>query len=336
MPGAIQNTNFHRRSAAITLVAFGALGLWGCGERDEDSRSGSGAAGEKPLHFAFVVNNPSTFWAIAEAGLKKAEAEFGVEVEIRTPPTGAVDEQQRIIEELIAKQVDGMAISPIDPAGMTRVLNEAADRMLLITHDSDAPESKRLAYIGTDNYEAGRIAGERMKQALPGGGKIMIFVGRLDAQNARDRRQGILDVLEGGAIEVIDTRLDYGDQARAKENAEGAIVAHTDLAGMMGLWSYNGPAIVSAVRDAGKVGEIKIVCFDEDSMTLQGVQDGSIDATVVQKPFEFGFQSIRLLSELARGDESRIPDNGLIDTGVVVVERSNVEQFRAELAELTQ
>ncbi len=293
-------------------------------------------ADAKKLKFAFVTNSASTFWTIAEKGVRKAEKEFGVEVEMRIPATGAVDEQQRYIEDLIAKKVDGMAISPIDPANMTKILNEAAKHVPLITQDSDAPQSNRIAYIGTNNYEAGKAAGEEIKKALPQGGKIIIFVGRLDAQNAKDRRQGILDATKGTKIEIVDTRLDYADQAKAKQNVEDSLVAHPEIAAFVGLWSYNGPAIVSVVKAAKKVGKIKIVCFDEEDATLQGIKDGAIEATIVQKPFEFGYQSVRLLSELARGNNSRIPENKMIDTGVVIVNKQNVAEFWDNLKKLTQ
>jgi len=321
----------------MILPAFAAailLGvITGCG-KNESGNGKESAKGEKKLRFAFVTNSASTFWNIAEKGVQKGAKEFGVEVEMRIPASGQVDEQQRIIEELIAKQIDGMAISPIDPENMTRVLDEAAARMPLITQDSDAAESKRLAYIGTNNYEAGKAAGEEIKKALPNGGKIMIFVGRLDAQNAVDRRQGILDAVQGTGIEVLDTRVDYADQARAKQNVEDAIAANPDIAGFMGLWSYNGPAIYSAVKDAGKIGTIKIVTFDEEDLTLQGIIEGAIEATIVQKPYEFGYQSVRLLKELASGDTSGIPESKFIDTGVLVVNKSNVAEFTETLAKL--
>src|SRR5262249_51777486 len=159
----------------------------------------------------------------------------------------------------------------------------------------------------------GKAAGEEIKKALPDGGKIMTFVGRLDAQNAQDRQKGILDAIRGTNLEVVDTRLDYADQAKAKQNVEDAISAHPEVVGMMGLWSYNGPAIVSAVKAAGKLDKIKIVAFDEESATLDGVADGSIAATIVQKPFEFGYQSVRLLTEVASGNKSRIPESKAID-----------------------
>jgi ribose transport system substrate-binding protein len=287
-----------------------------------------------PRRYAFVVNTPSSFWTLAEAGVEKAESELGVEVDFRMPQTGSVDEQQQILEDLLARGVDGIAISPIDPANMTALLDSVGERTLLVTHDSDAPSSRRLAYIGTDNVAAGRAAGAEILEALPEGGEIVLFVGRLDAQNARERKQGIEEALSGSGISILDTRLDQGDQARAQENAEAMLVAHPGVDGMVGLWSYNGPAILGAVRAAGKVGAVRIVCFDEDPATLDGIEQGAIAATVVQRPFEFGYRSIRLLDEIAARGPAAVPPGGVIDTGVVVVRRDNVAAFRAELAEL--
>lgn len=315
--------------AASTLACM--VAVVGCSEGDANRPPNDAGSS---LTFAFVPNSPSNFWKIAEAGVRKAEAEFGVEVEVRLPQSGAVDEQQQILQDLLTRQVDGIAISPIDPANMTRLLDEVAARTLLLTHDSDAPESQRIAYIGTNNTAAGRVAGEEILKVLPDGGDVILFVGRLDAQNARERKQGIEEALAGTNVAIRDVRLDYGDQARAQENAEAMIVAYPGIGALVGLWSYNGPAILKAVQAAGMVGETKIVCFDEDDATLQGIEEGAISATVVQKPFEFGYQSVRLLDELARGDRSRVPADGVIDTGVTVVDQGNVVEFRARLREL--
>ena len=112
------------------------------------------------------------------------------------------------------------------------------------------------------------------------------------------------------------------------------LVAHPGVDALVGLWSYNGPAILQAVRSAGKIGAVAIVCFDEDAATLDGIAEGAIAATVVQRPFEFGYRSIRLLADLSSRGREAIPPGGTIDTGVVVVTRDNVEAFRAELAQL--
>jgi ribose transport system substrate-binding protein len=322
-----------RRAVVLTVALLSAIGC-DAPVPDRPAPAATAATAAAPRRYAFVVNNPSSFWTIAEAGVRKAESELGVEVDFRMPQTGSVDEQQQILEDLLAREVSGIAISPIDPANMTALLDQVAERTLLVTHDSDAPASRRLAYIGTDNVAAGRIAGAEIAKALPEGGEIVLFVGRLDAQNARERKQGIEEALASTAVTILDVRTDQGDQARAQENAEAMLVAHPGLDGMLGLWAYNGPAILNAVRAAGKVGEVKIVCFDEDSATLDGIADGAIAATVVQRPFEFGYRSIRLLDEIAERGPGAVPAGGVIDTGVVVVTSGNVAGFRAELDQL--
>ena len=213
---------------------------------------------------------------------------------------------------MLAKGVKGIAISPVDPPNETDYLNTVAAKTNLITSDSDAPNSNRLCYIGTDNHAAGVMAGGLIKKAIPGGGKIILFVGKSDAQNAKDRISGIQDALKGSNIQIIDTRTDDADHARAKQNAADAIVSHPDLAGMVGIWSYNGPAIYSAVKGANKQGKIQIVAFDQEEDTMTGIKDGTIYGTIVQQPYQFGYKSIEILDQLAHGDKSGIPASKLI------------------------
>src|SRR5262245_48431118 len=157
---------------------------------------------------AFVTNNAADFWTIARKGCEAADAELdNVDVEFRIPSDGTAAEQRRIVDDLIAKGVSGIAISPVDPANQTQMINDLAKQILVITQDSDAPQSDRAFYVGTDNVLAGRQAGSLILEALPQGGKIMLFVGKSDARNAQERYQGIKDVLPS-KIEVIDVRTD--------------------------------------------------------------------------------------------------------------------------------
>ncbi len=147
--------------------------------------------------FAFIINNSSDFWSYAKAGLKKAEADFGVIADFQTPADGTSGEQNRIIESILLKsgEYKGATISPSEPANQTEVLNKLAAAMPLICHDSDAPKSNRRFYLGTNNIEAGRLMGKLIKDKMPQGGKIMIFVGKIDAENARQRAQGVIEAL---------------------------------------------------------------------------------------------------------------------------------------------
>jgi len=284
---------------------------------------------------AFVTNNAADFWTIARRGCEQADSELAdVEVEFRIPSDGTAAEQRRIVDDLLAKGISAMAISPVDPANQTEMINEAAKQILVVTQDSDAPQSNRACYLGTDNVAAGRQAGELIKQALPQGGKIMVFVGKSDARNAQERFQGIKETLQGSKVEILDLRTDDTDRVRAKSNVSDTLVKYPDVAGLVGLWSYNGPAILNAVKDAGKVGQVKIVCFDEEDETLAGVKDGAISATVVQQPYEFGYQSVLLMAKTLGGDSSVIPSNKQKIIPTLIIKQNNVAEFTAKINRL--
>jgi len=295
-----------------------------------NTAAGGGAGTKHKL--AFVTNNASDFWTIARKGTEKAAKDISnIEVEFRIPSDGTAAEQQRVIDDLLAKGIHGIAISPVDPKNQTQMLNRAAGQTLVLTQDSDAPESNRVCYIGTDNVEAGRQAGQLVKEALPNGGKIMIFVGVLDAANAQQRYQGLKEALAGSNVTIIDVRTDNTDLVRAKANAADSLVNNPDLAGMVGLWAYNGPAILSAVKEANKTDKVKIVAFDEQDETLSGIKDGSIYATVVQQPFEFGYRSMELMSKILSGDKSQVPASKQIFVPTKAIKKDNVDQFTKDL-----
>jgi ribose transport system substrate-binding protein len=309
----------------ILSTAVLALALASC------NRDSSAAGGGRKLKLAFVSNNAATFWTIARSGTEAAEKELGnVEVDFRIPSTGGAAEQQQIIDDLLAKGVDGIAVSPIDPANQTAFLNRVAEQTLLICHDSDAPDSKRVAYIGTDNFAAGVEAGKLIKEALPDGGKIMVFVGATDAENAKQRFGGIKKELEGSKVEVIDIRTDDTDTVRAQKNAEDTMVKYPDIAGLVGLYNYNGPAILNAVRAAGQAGKVKIVCFDENDETLEGVASGDIYGTVVQQPFEFGKQAITKMAKHLAGDKEALAGGKQI-VPTKSLKKADVAEFKANL-----
>src|ERR1043165_8886624 len=287
----------NRISILLCLSVLISLGLLGCNR-----------ASSKQVQLAFVTNNAADFWTIARKGCEKAEKDIpNVKVEFRITDDGTASGQKRIVDDLLSKGVQGMAISPVDPVNQTQMINDAAKQAVVMTQDSDAPQSDRIAYIGTDNHAAGMQAGELIKQALPQGGESMVFVGKTDAQNAKEGFQGIKDARAGANGEVSDVGTADADPVRAKANAADTLVRYPQISAMVGLWNYNGPAILNAVKDANKVGQVKIICFDEDDQTLAGVKSGAIFATVVQQPFEFGYQAVEMMVKIVGGDKSVIP-----------------------------
>lgn len=313
----------------LAVVCLFAIGMFaGCSTPNQ-------VTARKTFKVSFVTNNASDFWTLARRGCEKADAELdNVVVDFKIPGEGTAAEQKRIVDDLLAKGIDGIAISPVDPVNQTQMLNETAKQTLVLTQDSDAPGSERTCYIGTDNRAAGRQAGQMIKEVLPNGGKIMIFVGKLDAQNAQERYQGIKEVLAGSKVEILDVRTDDTDRVRARANVSDAMVKHPDLAGLVGLWSYNGPAIINAVKEANKTGQVKIVCFDEEEQTITGIKDGAVYATIVQQPFEFGYQAITLMEKVLRGDRSSIPEGKQLFVPTLILKKDNVGEFADKLQKL--
>jgi ribose transport system substrate-binding protein len=326
------------------LCLAAVLGLSpGCARKDD---------GGKPT-VAFVSNQVASFWNIAEKGANDAAADpkINVNVVVRHPSQATPEDQKRIVQELLARgDVKGIAISPLNPDVQGELLEEIAARTNgnLITHDSDAPQSKRLCYVGMDNYDAGLMCGRLVRKALPDGGQVMIFVGRLGQANARLRRQGLIDavlgrkpdrsrsdpvegVLREGKYTILGTELDGGDNDKARAKAQEAITTHPKLACMVGLFAYNPPILIDEVRRAGKLRKIQIVGFDEDDATLKGIADGDVIGTVVQDPYRYGYESVRVLAALVRGDRSVLPKDGVLTIPARAIESGNVQQFWGEL-----
>lgn len=327
--------------AAVLVLA--ALGCGGSG----DSSSGGDS---DQIHVAYVTNGIDPFWTIAAAGTKAGAKDFDVKCEVLMPPKGIVD-QKRMVEDLLVRGIDGIAISPIDAENQVGLLNQACEQTFVITQDSDAPASNRLCFIGVDNYLAGRECGKLVKQAIPNGGSVMILVGRLEQLNAQQRRQGVIDELldrpvkptdqitidppdatfTGGKYELVGTRTDNFDYAKAKSNAQDAITSIEGLDCMVGLFAYNAPHILAAVKEAGKLDEIAIASFDEATETLKGISDGHIIGTISQQPYQYGYESVRILAALNRGDESVIPEDAYIAMPARVINKDNVDEYRAQL-----
>ena len=315
----------------LTALCITAL-VSGCGKKETADNSGSAPAGKK-LKLAFVSNNAANFWSFARAGCNAAATELGdVDVDFRITQDGSSATQRQILDDLCAKGTDGIAVSVNDPDNQTDFLNKIAGETLLVCCDSDAAASKRVAYIGTDNEAAGEQAGALIKEALPNGGKIMLFVGHSDSQNAVERSGGIKKALAGSNIEIIDIRTDDTDAVRAQKNAEDTLVKYPDIACLVGLWNYNGPAILNAVRGAGKTGTVKIVCFDDEADTLAGIASGDIYGTVVQNPFEFGKESVTRMEKYLKGDKTQLSGKIFIPTRNI--KKDNVADYQEEVKKI--
>jgi len=293
--------------------------------------SGSAYAQEKPK-IAFVVNGPSDFWKIMEAAVAKAQKDMpDVELQFIYPERADAAVQRRMMDDLVAAGVNAIAVSVVDPPTSTDAINRVAEKIPFFTFDSDATQSKRVAYIGSSNVELGKAAGDLMKKAMAGKqGKCIGFVGLPGADNAKERIQGYNDAVKGTGLELVDVRGDDIDQTRARANVDDTLVAHPDINCMVGFYSYNPPRMYEALRDAGKLGQITVVAFDEDPITLGAVAEGSFAGTVVQQPYEWGAQGVELIADYLKGDKSGVPADGIKIIPGLTLTKDTVKQFQVD------
>ena len=268
---------------------------------------------------ALVTNNSDPFWDPVIAGAQQAASQHRLNLKV-IRGTGDAAAQSAAIRQLITEGVRGLAVSPIDEDGQVQVLRQAAVQMPLVTVDSDSPNSSRLWFVGTDNYVAGRQIGSALQEALPDGGEVLICVGSVTAENGKLRRQGVIDELldrpysrvgpfdpvdapvKGAKYTVIGTAVDLHDRDRAVQLAADAVRKHPDLKCVVALYSYSAPAVLKALEQTGKLGQIKVIGFDVLPETVTAVEAGHVVVTMQQAQFDMGFDAVRALAQALSGD----------------------------------
>ena len=313
----------------VALVAFASLlsALPAC--------SGKGGSGK--VKVAVVTNCTDPFWTICEAGAKQSAKDHDVELVFRQPATDTVVDQMEIVEALLKTGIKGLAISVINPKEQTPDLTRIAGQVNLLTMDNDAEKSGRLCYIGIDNYEAGKEAGRMVKRALPDGGTVAIFIGNTTSDNAHGRIAGVLDELDGkdnrAEITAGKYREKYGKFTlhrkepitdgttpdRVANNASDALeqLKNTPNVAMVGLYNSNPKGILEAARSKSLVGKIKIIGFDENPVTLEGIDKGEIEGTVIQDPYNYGYEAVKWLAHMAKGGDKKDLPTKAVPHGLV-------------------
>ncbi|MGB9607235.1 MAG: sugar-binding protein [bacterium] len=312
--------------------------LSGCGERVK--KTTAVGKGGKALQFAVLGKSIHPYWDEVKLGAEAAGKDLGVNVYFYVPPKEDVRAQISQLESYISMKVDGISFAASDPDAISDTVKKALEMGIpCVAIDTDAPKSGRLAYIGTGNYQAGKIAGETMAKALNGKGKVVILTGSLTALNSLERMQGFNDAIaKYPGIKIIDTICDYEDQSKAVAGAEAALSAHPDLSGFYGVYAFDGPAAALAVERANKAGKVKIVCFDTTPEHMEYIKKGVITATIGQRPYMMGYLSVVLLYNIAKiGQEKALmllPQDKKVDTGVDIVTKDNIDEYRSRLQKL--
>jgi ribose transport system substrate-binding protein len=297
-----------------------------------------------PVDVAFVTGGSGPYWQLAVNGARAAAKDLNANLDVQMPSDSEnLTEQMAILEELDAGKIDGVAVSPIDAAGQTVLINALAKKTNVITFDSDAPDSTRKGYVGTSNFAAGRVCARLAHEALPDGGKIAVILANTTKDNLQDRKGGFQEMLfqisanakEGEAmapLDVVGFLIDEGNDEKCAELIRETLADHADLACFVGMNARHGPILRKVLNEAGKLGQIKVIAFDDEDETLAGVEAGDIYATVAQDPFRYGYEAVRMLCVLSRADESQQPIGATTySVNVETIRQENLEAHRAKV-----
>ena len=289
-------------------------------------------------HYYLVATNTAVpYWKAAATGFAAAGAEYGVTVDTRGPaglnPQAEVDE----FKAMVARKPQGILVSVANSRLMTPEIDAAiAAGIPVITMDSDAPESKRLYFIGTNNLEAGRLGGRRVAGVLNGKGNVVFFTNP-GQPNLDERLKGYQDIFAAypgiKVVEVFDIKADPGtamDQASVYLARTGA----AQIDGFICLDSRSGSNVAEAFKRRSVTGRL-LIAMDVDTDTLQLIGDGTIDSTIAQKPYTMAFLGLKALDDIHHypvkplaGDYGLDPNSpfpAFVDTGVALIDKSNLD-----------
>lgn len=295
----------------------------------------------------FLTGGSGPYWQLTSLGAEAAAAELGVELDIKMPSGDEdIGEQTQMLVKLKPDNLGGVAVSPLNAEGQTRLINRLAERTNVVTFDSDAELSNRKCYVGTNNYSAGRLCANLVAEALPSGGEVAVLMTHLTKSNLIDRKIGFEERLQSGGAEkegetpsgkytIVDYLVDDGSKAKCFHMTRKVMDSHPDLKCIVGMNAQHGPILLNVLKEAGKLGQITLVTFDEEEATLQGIEDGHIYATVAQDPYMFGYEAIRMLTRLYGGDEMAMPIVGQssVHVSATPVKKENLQEFRKLLKE---
>jgi ribose transport system substrate-binding protein len=310
-----------------------------------------GCGGPREKRVVVLINGNSPYWDAVRAGMAVGERDFklgdaGLKAVMEMNDGTTAGQISKLRQFGSQSDIVAVAVSPLDAnnqavADEMRKLQERGIHVITLDGDLDRTRFRdaRRFYLGTDNSVAGEQAGICARNLLPEGGDYVDFVGRTGAQNAIDRMDGVAKAC-GDKFQERDRMGDDMDRTKAKDNVRNALRNFPDLKLLVGIWSYNAPAIVDVVKETGKRKELTIVTFDAEKLAIDQMGDGMIDAMVVQNPYEIGYQGTRLLKALVQDDKATVSDmfphpetetGDLYDTGLKIVVPSADSPLKAEM-----
>jgi ribose transport system substrate-binding protein len=282
--------------------------------------------------FVMVPKLVHPFYEPCIEGFNDAGAKYGVVTETESPPKFDIALQVKVIEDLIARGVDGIAISAVDNKGLVGVIKDAqAAGIKVLCFDADAPDTTRSAYIGTVNEAAGYAAGKYMFELMGNKGNVAIMQGGL-APNLNQRQEGFRKAAAEVGVNIIAFEDFQADFAMGVNKTEALLETYPELDAIFGVSAYGAPVAATVLKEQGRQGEIIVGGFDDLPETITGLKDGTVQFCLVQKAYKMGWLSVEQLLDLMEG--KKIPD--VTDTGLIIVTKDNADSYMAQVKEEVQ
>jgi len=298
------------------------------------------------VNIAFITGGSGPYWQRTISGAQAAADKLGANLQVQIPSADeGVSEQTELLAAFQEKPIDGIAVSPLDADGQTKLINQLAQKTFLVTFDSDASDSMRQNHVGTTNYAAGRACARLVRDAIPEGGKIAVLVANTSKENVIDRKGAFQERIGQYADDdgpgtpdkytIVGFYEDGGSEEKCAANIHDVFEQNPDLACLVGMNARHGPIIMKVLKKDGRLDKVRVVTFDDAPETLQGVEDGHIFATLAQDSFHFGYEAVNILCNLKRGDALAVPmgGRGAVYFSVEVVNKDNIDDFRQRMAD---
>ncbi|MDR1612432.1 MAG: sugar-binding protein [Planctomycetota bacterium] len=284
------------------------------------------SAGQRVTFVPPLVANP--YWDVVERGARLAAKEYNVELDYVGPTQLDINEMMKYLEAAIAQRVDGIATMALNEAALAPIINQAVGAGIpVILVDTDAPKSRRTAYAGTDNVTAGKVLGENLARIKNGKAKIGMMTGALDQPSLNQRMEGFRQAI-ASYPDMVEVALegDNSDLQICIQKGEAMLRAYPEIDALAGFEGFGVPGLSRVVKEAGKVGQITVVGFDDLADTFAFIRDGTAIGTTVQRQFMMGYLGVELAVKAANGEKL----NSIYDTGVLFIDKSNIDTFDPE------
>jgi len=321
------------KSLSLLIIVLFTVSIFaGCGSKTSQQQSQtSNQQQTQNIKIAVIVKAlNSDYWKIVEAGAKAAGKDLGVDVVVLGPSAEtAVSEQVAMIEDQITKKVSALAVAPSQPPSAIPFFDKAKQAGIpVVLIDTDANWEDKVSFVGTGNYNGGKLAGEFLAQKLGKGGKVAIIRGAMGDPTHDERANGAIEVLKAQGLEIVDIQPANSERGLGMTVMENILQAHPDVQGVFATNDEMALGAVRAIKAANK--NIIVVGFDGSPDALKSIAAGELTASVAQSPYNIGYKGVEAAVKAVKKE----PVEKRIDTGTYIISKENVEQEQKKLNEI--